>query len=725
MPPPPPPIFSQPSAFSQPRFATANPGGTVPGPPPAPPPPPADRPALANVQTKSPVADEPSLEESGTGVVEVVLQKPEGAKLGVAVLPVREGDRYELGVQKITKGGVVDVWNQLADNEKKVYQGDRILRVNSISNDLDAMVKELQTSCEISLFLARTSSERNANSDATSTTNFSSARAAAPEGPPPPPTPSNVGDSAPPAAPAPATDDATSDQSAPERRPGDAAPTNVLQTGGADEPLLTFDVQIDRRDGERLGLRTLLLTGESFNGFIVDRVIEGGCVDAWNQRNYPFCVQALDCLVRVNGAASIVNMAHEFRSDATRITFTVQRREGGFARNSASQPHGLDADGMSGALQGLIQSNVGLAGSETTNQGNPEPELPVARPIVPPAAPPLAPPAAPLFSGRANARPCAQDDRAAPEPRARAEPPTVASDVSDALALPMPFGMTTVLQSPLLRNACSMDVSQPTNEGNSKPEPPVAPTTPPARPLFGQPAVGGTKTAPQDDAADSNNAPDASPSPSPPDEVALTPSAFFGASEQQQPTGQQQPSGPAAVPTTTLFGGELASDGQGSPAPDGEAWEGMAPTAPPAPSFCRSSGADTENQVSQEEEGQGDGPADLSEEAKGEETADPKPPSSTEDKPQDAEPAPPVTEEKGEEVGPKVEAESTEGATVVEVAAAPADRETEGDSAPVSSDARLLLYAGQLNDDEFVRLLKTELSQRPGLSTYVAQTLSA
>merc|ERR1719401_187019 len=74
----------------------------------------------------------------------------------------------------------------------------------------------------------------------------------------------------------------------------------------------------------------MLVTGNmACEGLLVERISEGGCVDAWNQRSLlPRRVQPGDLILQVNGISqSPSKMVQEFAcGDNSQIHFVVQRK---------------------------------------------------------------------------------------------------------------------------------------------------------------------------------------------------------------------------------------------------------------------------------------------------------------------------------------------------------------------------------------------------------------
>lgn len=315
-----------------------------------------------------------------------MLQKPKGAKLGVEVLQVAVsmGEVRELVVKRITKGGVVDVWNQLAEEVSRILPGDRITRVNGTSMDVDAMVRELQNSREMAMSLTRRNSniggvEQFVHSCAMAMANAKSSTAVggtSHDNEVTTPAPSS----------APCSGDMTS------KRSNDS---NHAQTS-RESPVTRFEVELEKRPGERLGIEVGLLTGDAFNGVLVDRVIQGNCIDRWNMRSRsPFRVKPLD-VVRVKGVAAqgLLNPL-DLCIDAKKVSFTVERFEN---RSNQAQPVNrpepptMDAQRgrIGNVLETLVNRNINPSTWAAPQQ--PRDDARVQSPLPIPAPPPLVDP---------------------------------------------------------------------------------------------------------------------------------------------------------------------------------------------------------------------------------------------------------------------------------------------------------------------------------------------
>lgn len=297
---------------------------------------------------------------------EVSLIKPERARLGIDVMPhtvSQVADFCGLTVKRVSKGGVVDEWNQQCrDPRAQVCPGDRIVRVNGVSSDFAQMWEMLCTQRELHVTVRRSSNQ---------TQSFSHGQQGFGVGPvqlpgrgapmlentrlaltsdraPPglvgtgsqaaksPPAISLPNQAASIASIARGAENVANVASISRGTGQNAVPTgqNAVPkgfglgktgTGNEDKPgipeslhshlLLSgsgagnhrgpdirFDVTLDHTKTKRVGMDVIMVSGNSMCGFVVERVMEGGRVDTWNkQSRAPYTVQTGDYIVQVNG----------------------------------------------------------------------------------------------------------------------------------------------------------------------------------------------------------------------------------------------------------------------------------------------------------------------------------------------------------------------------------------------------------------------------------------
>jgi len=98
---------------------------------------------------------------------------------------------------------------------------------------------------------------------------------------------------------------------------------------GLDGPISTFEVELDKPVGAKLGIDVMLVSGNGQRGLVVGSVLEGGCVDLWNRcHEPPNQVQRNDYIVQVNNIGAengLTKMAEEFATDRCICRFTIQR----------------------------------------------------------------------------------------------------------------------------------------------------------------------------------------------------------------------------------------------------------------------------------------------------------------------------------------------------------------------------------------------------------------
>ncbi|CAE7269361.1 unnamed protein product [Symbiodinium necroappetens] len=269
---------------------------------------------MAPPATTAPSMEVPSKTGPEGFTFEVTLHKPYGAYLGIDMLPAPE--LACLMVKQVFQGGVVFAWNcQCEGNAFTIQPGDYIVRVNSVFSDIKAMMEEMRAKSELLVTLMRRR---------TSDTSRKGGKAFLGGG----------------------GSDAGRGLQMPDAL---SMPSSRLsQLGGASEDLganywqqesqsqslpagqpFTFQVDIEKPLGRKLGVDVMLVTGPGSCGLLVGQVAPGSYVDQWNQRNqWPLKIQKGDLIVAANGInawTSLPRMAQEFDVDVQRVCFTVQR----------------------------------------------------------------------------------------------------------------------------------------------------------------------------------------------------------------------------------------------------------------------------------------------------------------------------------------------------------------------------------------------------------------
>eukprot|EP00930_Biecheleria_cincta_P034540 TRINITY_DN23865_c0_g1_i1.p1 TRINITY_DN23865_c0_g1~~TRINITY_DN23865_c0_g1_i1.p1 ORF type:complete len:874 (-),score=174.25 TRINITY_DN23865_c0_g1_i1:75-2657(-) len=298
---------------------------------------------------------------------EVCLQKPDNAHLGIDVLP---DDRSpHLVVKQVREGGVVSAWNyHCRRNAFTIRPGDFIVKVNGISDNISPMMEEMRMREELRITIHRRmgfakqpgQGQQSPPNQATQGpmkvmgNQFGKAPprsgpAAVPQAPPPVEVPSSLRLMGSGHAALPGLDSVEgkghgkagrglggiptevqpphggcggSAQDEASMNPGAAAP-------GGDGKAFTFEVEIEKPVGHRIGIDVMLITGYGICGLLVGQVIKGGYLDRWNQQSqYPRQVQKGDCIISANGVHSwqdLQMMANEFVEDVPKVKFLVQR----------------------------------------------------------------------------------------------------------------------------------------------------------------------------------------------------------------------------------------------------------------------------------------------------------------------------------------------------------------------------------------------------------------
>mmetsp|Transcript_70994 Transcript_70994/g.141004 ORF Transcript_70994/g.141004 Transcript_70994/m.141004 type:complete len:1027 (-) Transcript_70994:221-3301(-) len=463
-----------------------------------------------------------SLRSEGPGshfTFQVVLVRPNGTRLGIDVLPVKVADLGALSVKAISKGGVVEQWNQKCLENYTIQIGDCLIRVNGVVTDTPEMMNELRTCHELHITVLRGFGSQQCSSQPRGQGRVGGM---IPPGitPSPPPTgpalggpldgdwggfpkralqqsqgkvrsmlPAGVAPPPPPMGPAPSPPDVDWGPFPPRPEmgsgppgggpsptagmslvgPGCRAPQHVasgplsdnlsamqiapnpairrhpsvdMDVGQMPEPNfgcnaavpiagpphrfasgpggsggsfhgedhmvqtaaaaadslpsvdrhvasrppgppgndgnkpLTFDVEIEKEVGMRLGIDLMLLTTSGVNSFVVQHIAEGGCVDLWNQQSMPpYQVCPGDYIIQVNGFTvwdNFPRMAGELAPDCWQVCLTVQR---------------LHANKGARKQFATLAAAAALNGGGSGDRVGPVPLLPRPHHSLPPSAP--------------------------------------------------------------------------------------------------------------------------------------------------------------------------------------------------------------------------------------------------------------------------------------------------------------------------------------------------
>ena len=276
---------------------------------------------------------------------EVTLHKPYGAYLGIDMLPAPEVAC--LMVKQVFQGGVVFAWNsQCEGNAFTIQPGDYIVRVNSVFSDIKAMMEEMRAKSELLVTLMRRRTSEAAGSAMSTST---ASRKLGGKG--------------------------FASRSVPMPDALSMPSSRLQQLGGASEmdystgtpwqeesqslrgqpPALpgqpfTFQVDIEKPLGRKLGVDVMLITGQGSCGLLVGQVAPGSYVDQWNKRNqWPLQIQKGDLIVAANGInawTSLPRMAQEFDVDVQRVCFTVQRSASAMQSSAPANPSPMVSPSM-------------------------------------------------------------------------------------------------------------------------------------------------------------------------------------------------------------------------------------------------------------------------------------------------------------------------------------------------------------------------------------------
>lgn len=119
--------------------------------------------------------------------------------------------------------------------------------------------------------------------------------------------------------------------------------------GQADNGTLTFEVDIKKAPGSRLGMEAVFVSSPNGFGLVVERVNAGGALEAWNRRSRePMRVKPGDFIIAVNGIEGDIScLAEELRSGRG-VKITVQRAPG----DEDSQNHAPKQQASTGNKRG-------------------------------------------------------------------------------------------------------------------------------------------------------------------------------------------------------------------------------------------------------------------------------------------------------------------------------------------------------------------------------------
>ena len=256
---------------------------------------------------------------------EVTLHKPYGAYLGIDMLPAPEVAC--LMVKQVFQGGVVFAWNcQCEGTAFTIQPGDYIVRVNSVFRDIKAMMEEMRAKSELLVTLLRRRAP-DLTGAATGQLGGKMGLGGGEVGLPSRGIHMQDALSMPPSR-LPSYGGANDMDLANSGLWQDESQSRRQQPTPSGQPF-TFQVDIEKPLGTKLGIDVMLVTGHGSCGLLVGQVANGSYVDQWNRRNqWPLQIQKGDLIVAANGInawTSLPRMAQEFDVDVQRVCFTVQR----------------------------------------------------------------------------------------------------------------------------------------------------------------------------------------------------------------------------------------------------------------------------------------------------------------------------------------------------------------------------------------------------------------
>lgn len=248
---------------------------------------------------------------------EVVLRKPAGAFLGIDMLPAPK--KPCLIVKQVIQGGVVAAWNlQCKGSAFAIQSGDYIVRVNDVTDGITAFMEEMRARSELHLTVLR----RTDAPDANRIQNLAAGRSALGA-----PGASQMMGHLPRPPPFKGAGRALSGYEAMDLRQPWREEARVESTPLSED--FTFEVEIEKPRGHKMGIDVMLMTGGGRCGLLVGQVAVGGYAHLWNQRSqWPRQILKNDLIIAANGISAwtdLPRMAQEFDVDICRVRFTVQR----------------------------------------------------------------------------------------------------------------------------------------------------------------------------------------------------------------------------------------------------------------------------------------------------------------------------------------------------------------------------------------------------------------
>eukprot|EP00434_Breviolum_minutum_P038358 symbB.v1.2.034022.t1/scaffold4317.1/size41413/3 len=247
---------------------------------------------------------------------EVLLRKAAGAFLGIDMLPAPKRPPA-LIVKQVFQGGAVAAWNHQCNGSAfAIHPGDYIIRVNDVTDDITAFMEEMRAQPELHLtLLRRTKDPAPVVPDAKRM--GMQPNLAVPGRPM-----SNPGVPLPNLSRPPFK--AQGQMTMPPGYEGmdlRAAWRDAEAPAPLDE--FTFEVEVEKPRGHKLGIDVMLMTAGGRCGLLVGQVAIGGYAHLWNQQSqWPRQIQKNDLIIAANGInarTDLARMAQEFDMDISRV----------------------------------------------------------------------------------------------------------------------------------------------------------------------------------------------------------------------------------------------------------------------------------------------------------------------------------------------------------------------------------------------------------------------
>lgn len=311
--------------------------------------------------------------DSATQVFEIEIPRVPGAWLGVNAILVPTPQGGGLRIEDIRKGGVVDMWNRKNPESRQLWAGDMVIAVNDIEGDVQRIAEEIRSGESMRIVVQRTLQHsdrwhRDRNNNAV-------------EPPVIPPTSFNREGWGEPSRPSimdgsmgsssAGQKNTTALAKAPKNQPAIHGTDYQQRMGGGGpdvaERHFTFEVQLHKPEGAKLGIDVLQATSPDILGLSVRRIAIGGVVDAWNSRaRETQDVRTGDRIICVNGCAGdIARMMDELRtSDFLHLTLIRPSRAPGAAAAGPAAADQASRDAARASAQRSSRSDLPIVLSD-------------------------------------------------------------------------------------------------------------------------------------------------------------------------------------------------------------------------------------------------------------------------------------------------------------------------------------------------------------------------